>query len=320
MSKVLVTGSNGFIAQSLIPYLGDKDHDIVYTYRQLPEKISSALQQHFAVGNIDAQTQWQSALNGVDVVVHLAARVHVMQETNADPLSAFRAVNTEGTVNLAQQAVQSGVKRFVYLSSIKVNGEQTTHQAFSADDKANPQDPYAISKYEAEQQLLALGKESGLEVVIIRPPLVYGHGVKGNFARLIKLVQKSIPLPLAQIDNARSLVSIENLNSFIQLCLIHPGAAGEVFLVSDGQDLSSSELFALIADALGKKSRLFYLPKGFIQFITHLLQRDSEFERLFGSLQVDITKNKQLLNWEPEISVEKGIKNACRDVACNVSG
>ena len=312
MLKFLVTGSNGFIAQSLIPYLCDKDHDIVYTYRQLPEKISSALKQHFAVGDIDAQTQWQSALNGVDVVVHLAARVHVMQETKADPLSAFRAVNTEGTLNLARQAVASGVKRFIYLSSIKVNGEQTTHQAFSADDQPAPQDPYAISKYEAEQQLLALGKESGLEVVIIRPPLVYGRGVKGNFARLIKLVKKSIPLPLAQIDNARSLVSIENLNSLIQLCLTHPRAAGEVFLVSDGRDLSSSELFALIADALGKKNRLFYLPKGFIQFITHLLHRDAEFERLFSSLQVDISKNKQLLNWEPEISVAKGIKNACR--------
>ncbi|MCU7938290.1 MAG: SDR family oxidoreductase [gamma proteobacterium symbiont of Bathyaustriella thionipta] len=307
MSNVLITGSNGFVGQYLAHYLSGAGDDVIRAYRHLPDKISMESKAHFAVGNIDAQTQWQLALTDVDCVVHLAARVHVMQETDADPLAAFRAVNTEGTLNLARQAVAAGVKRFIYLSSIKVNGEQTSDIPFSADDQPNPQDPYAISKFEAEQQLLALGRETGLEVVIIRPPLVYGPAVKGNYSRLIKLVDKSLPLPLAGINNARSLVNIQNLCSLIQTCLLHPEAAGEIFLVSDGQDLSTSELFAQIAQALGKKSRLFYLPSGLIKLLTYMLGRQSEYERLFGSLQVDISKNKQLLDWQPEVSIQSAM-------------
>ena len=319
--KILITGSSGFIGQYLTHSLQKKsshgnasDYDIVHTYRHLPEGLTATNSSHFSVGNIDSKTQWQVALAGVDVVVHLAARVHVMKETHADPLEAFRAVNTQGTLNLARQAVAAGVKRFVYLSSIKVNGEQTLDKAFYADDKPVPQDPYAVSKFEAEQQLLALGKETGLEVVIIRPPLVYGPGVKGNFSRLIKLVNKSIPLPLAGINNSRSLVSIQNLCSLIETCLVHPKAAGEVFLVSDGQDLSTSELFKQIAMALGKSSRLFYLPQGWLRFMTHILGRSAEYERLSGSLQVDISKNEQLLGWLPEVSVATGIRHAVEDM------
>lgn len=308
MLKVLTTGSNGFIGRYLFHSLFENGHDVIQTYRQLPNHIIPESDGYFAVGNIDTQTQWQSSLKGVDAVIHLAARVHVMKETHDDPLEAFRNVNTQGTLNLAKQAVDAGVKRFVYLSSIKVNGEKTQDTPFYAHDQPNPHDPYAVSKFEAEQQLLTLGKESGLEVVIIRPPLVYGHGVKGNFSRLIKLVEKSIPLPLAGIKNSRSLVSLQNLCSFIQVCLAHPKAAGEVFLVSDGQDLSTSELFEHIAMALGKKSRLFYLPQGLIRLLTHLLNRGAEYERLFGSLQVDIAKNEQLLGWKPSISVETGIR------------
>jgi len=241
-------------------------------------------------------------------VIHLAARVHVMQETHADPLTAFREVNTQGTINLAKQAVAAGVKRFIYLSSIKVNGEKTTTIPFHADDSANPLDPYAISKFEAEQQLLTLGQETGLEIVIIRPPLVYGPAVKGNFSRLISLVNKSIPLPLAKINNARSLVNIQNLCSLIQVCLDHPKAAGEVFLVSDGEDLSSSELFEKIAQALDKKNRLFYLPKGLLKLLTGIIGRQAEFQRLFDSLQVDISKNQQLLGWQPNVRVMQGIQ------------
>ncbi len=310
MSKVLITGSNGFIGQYFAHYLRENGNDIIHTYRHLPDEIHSNTTEHFAVGNIDAQTQWKSALTDVGIVIHLAARVHVMQETHAEPLTAFREVNTEGTLNLARQAVEAGVKRFVYLSSIKVNGEHTQDTPFSADDLPNPQDPYAISKFEAEQQLLALGKESGMEIVIIRPPLVYGYGVKGNFSRLINLVKKSIPLPLARIHNARSLVSLQNLCALIRLCLVHPAATGQVFLVSDGRDLSTSELFEQIAQAMNKKSRLFYLPPNWLRFITHLLGRDAEYERLFGSLQVDISKNEQLLGWKPQVSVEQGIRYA----------
>ncbi len=314
----MITGSNGFVGQSLVPFLLEKDYAIVNTCRQISQDILKSARlpanEYFSVGNIDAQTQWQNALTGVDAVVHLAARVHVMRETHDDPLVAFRAVNTEGTLNLAKQAVNAGVKRFIYMSSIKVNGEQTHESPFFADGQADPQEPYAVSKFEAEQQLLALGKETGLEVVIIRPSLVYGPGVKGNFSRLIKLVKKSIPLPFAGINNARSLVNIQNLCSLIDRCLVHPKAQGEVFLVSDGQDLSTSCLFEQIAVALDKKSRLFYFPHHGLYFITKVMGRGSEYERLFGSLQVDIKKNGQLLDWKPEVSVEMGIKCAVEGI------
>jgi len=310
LKRVLITGSNGFVGHFLSSYLRENAYDIIYTYRHLPDEVGGEDNRHFSVGNIDSRTQWQSALNDVDMVVHLAARVHVMQETEADPLSAFRTVNTHGTMNIARQAVQAGVKRFVYLSTIKVNGEQTGKTSFYADDEPNPRNPYALSKFEAEQQLLALGQETGLEVVIIRPPLVYGPGVKGNFRRLIQLVKKSIPLPLAGINNARSLVNIQNLCAFIESCLSHPGAVGEIFLVSDGQDLSTSELFEQIAVAWGKKSRLFYLPQSWIRVIMQLLGRHSEYQRLFGSLQVDISKNEQLLGWIPEVSVAEGCRQS----------
>ncbi|MCU7835157.1 MAG: SDR family oxidoreductase [gamma proteobacterium symbiont of Taylorina sp.] len=308
MSKILITGSSGFIGQFLADELHKNKHNIVYTYRNSGNKVISTEENAFSIGDINASTQWQFALTDVDIVIHLAARVHVMQETHADPLTVFREVNTLGSMRLAKQAVEAGVKRFIYLSTIKVNGERTSKTPFYADDQPNPREPYAVSKFEAEQQLLALGQKTGLDVVIIRPPLVYGPEVKGNFSRLIKLVDKSIPLPLAGIQNARSLVNIQNLCSLIQVCLSHPKAVGEVFLVSDAHDLSTSELFEKIAQALGKKSRLYYLPGGFLKFLTALAGRRSEYERLFGTLQVDISKNQQLLGWEPDVSVEEGIK------------
>jgi len=309
LSKVLITGSNGFIGQFLSQQLVENGDDIMQACRHLPDSIAAG-SSHFAVGNIDDQTDWQGALSGVGSVVHLAARVHVMKESQQDPLTSFRLVNTAGTLNLARQAVAARVKRFIYISSIKVNGEHTPNAPFRADDSPNPLNPYAISKFEAEQQLLALSKETGLEVVIIRPPLVYGPEVKGNFRRLIKLVATSMPLPLAGIDNSRSLVNVQNLCSLIQVCLLHPKAAGEVFLVSDGQDLSTTELVQQIAMVMGKKSRLFYLPATLIRMLTRLFKRSKEYDRLFGSLQVDISKNEQLLAWKPEVSVQQGIRSA----------
>jgi nucleoside-diphosphate-sugar epimerase len=312
MNKILITGGNGFIGQYLSHYLAQKNYSIVQSYRQRPDvEADKLIGQPVAVGAIDAATDWHLALDNVDVVVHLAARVHVMQETHEDPLTAFREVNTHGTINLAKQAAAAGVKRFVYLSSIKVNGEQTEPGAsFHADDTPNPLDPYAISKYEAEQQLMQLSQQTGLEVVIIRPPLVYGPGVKGNFKRLVSLVNKSLPLPLAGIRNARSLVSIQNICSLIAVCIHHPNAAGEVFLVSDGEDLSTSDLLIRLAKVLNKKSRLFYLPKSWLNVLTLAINRQAEFQRLFGSLQVDINKNDELLDWRPEVSVEKGLREA----------
>jgi len=308
--KVLITGSNGFIGQHLSNLNHHSPHNyfIVNTYRHLSNKADNNNPNKFSVGNIDSKTQWQAALTDVNVVVHLAARVNMNSEPHANTLDVFRTVNTQGTLNLAKQAAEAGVKRFVYLSTIKVNGEQSKDQPFHANNKPDFQGPYAESKFEAEEQLTAFGKESGLEIVIIRPPLVYGPMVKGNFSRLIQLVRKSIPLPLARIHNARSLVYIQNLCSLIETCLIHPNAAGEVFLVSDGKDLSTTELFDQIALALNKKSHLFYIPKNLLKFVTGILGRHSEYQRLFGSLQVDITKNEQLLGWRPEVTVEEGIR------------
>jgi nucleoside-diphosphate-sugar epimerase len=315
--KILITGANGFIGQYLTHYLVEKgeikDDDIIRAVRQL----SSSENKNFtAIGNIDQDTNWQYALQGVDIVIHLAARVHVMNETSANPLQEFRKTNRYGTINLAQSAIKAGAKRFIYLSSIKVNGEKTTNKAFFADNCASiakkstkeANDPYAISKQEAEQALLDLQKQQQLEVVIIRPPLVYGPGVKGNFARLIKLVKKQLPLPLAGIKNKRSLVSIDNLCSLISCCIEHPKASGEVFLVSDGDDVSTSQLMNTMAQAMDCKNRLFKLPYPFLKFLASLLGKGPEFQRLFESLTVDISKNKNLLSWKPELSLKQALE------------
>lgn len=312
MQQVLITGANGFVGQYLISTLLERNYQVTAAYRSSQSLLELPGIKQVVTGSINEQTQWQEALDDVDVVVHLAARVHVMQETQADPLKAFREINTEGTINLAKQAIKAGVKRFVYISTIKVNGEQTLQEKFHADDQVNPQDPYAHSKYEAEQQLLALSKEQGFEVVIIRPPLVYGPGVKGNFKRLINLVNKGLPLPLARINNSRSLVSIQNLCSLIEVCLYHPKAAGEVFLVSDGEDISTSELFEKLAYAMHKPNRLFFFPQWLIRIAAVILGRKAEYDRLFGSLQVDIAKNRQLLEWSPPLSVDQGIEESVK--------
>ncbi len=308
---ILITGANGFIGKHLSVYLQENGHNITEACRCCSNNMIQKKQQCFSIGDIDNTTQWKTALTGIDQVIHLAARVHIMQETDKNPLAAFRLVNTEGTLNLARQAISAGVKRFIYLSTIKVNGEETSNTPFFADDQPVPKDPYAISKLEAEQKLLELGLKSGLEVVIIRPPLVYGYAVKGNFKRLINLMNKSIPLPFSRIQNTRSLVSIQNLCSFIQTCVLHPKAVNQIFLISDGQDLSTSELLKKISYALNKKNTLFYLPKGLLKFLSQILDRNTEYQRLTGSLQLDITKNQQILNWQPIESVDNGIAKAC---------
>ena len=308
--KVLITGANGFIGQFLGHYLLENDYHLVHALRS-PKSIQQALAagQLQYIGNIDAHTDWSQALKAVDIVVHLAARVHVMAETAANPLLAFEQTNYHGTINLAKQAISAGVKRFIYLSSIKVNGEQTKEQPFCADDPAvTLDDPYALSKQQAELALLDLQQQGLLEVVIIRPPLVYGAGVKGNFLRLIQLAEKQLPLPLKQIKNQRSLVSVNNLCSLIQCGMEHPKASGQVFLVSDGRDISSSELLAQISQALQCKNRLFYLPRGLLQVLTSAIGKSQEFQRLFDSLQVDIDKNRQLLNWQPQTSMQSALQ------------
>lgn len=307
MAKVLITGSNGFVGRSLALYLEQLDYDIVYTYRQPPGNLKGQ-KNHFAVGDINKHTQWQTALKDVDAVVHLAARVHVMKETVADPLAAFRSVNTAGTLNLARQAADAGVRRFVYLSSIKVNGEQTDVMPFSEKDQASPQDPYAQSKYEAEQQLLVLSKQTGLETVIIRPPLVYGPGVKGNFATMMSWIAKGIPLPFGAVHNKRSLVALDNLLSFIDFCIKKPTAANEIFLISDGEDVSTTELLTKVAKAMHSKIILIPLPVSWMIFAAKILGKQAVTDRLFGSLQVDNSKARTLLDWQPVTSMDKQLR------------
>ena len=305
--QVLVTGANGFVGRSLCLALPDDGHKVLEAVRSLDKQIIGVDQ--VLITSIGKTTDWSSALQNVDVVVHLAARVHVMNEVAVDVLAEFRKVNVEGTLNLANQAAKAGVKRFVFVSSIKVNGEHTLAGfPFTANDTANPQDPYGISKHEAEQGLLLIAQQTGMEVVIVRPPLVYGAGVKANFASMMRVVKRGIPLPLGAIHNKRSFVYIGNLVSLIVRCIDHPAAANQVFLVSDGCDLSTTELLQKCAVALGVKARLLPVPQKLLAFSLALLGKRAVAQRLCGNLQVDISKARSLLGWVPPVSVEDGLK------------
>ena len=305
--QVLVTGANGFVGRSLCLALPDNGHKVLEAVRSLDKQIIGVDQ--FLITSISKATDWSSALQNVDAVIHLAARVHVMNEVADDALAEFRKVNVEGTLNLANQAAKAGVKRFVFVSSIKVNGEHTLADCpFTANDDANPQDPYGISKHEAEQGLLLIAQQTGMEVVIIRPPLVYGAGVKANFASMMRVVKRGIPLPLGAIHNKRSFVYVGNLVSLIVRCIDHPAAANQVFLVSDGCDLSTTELLQKCAVALDVKARLLPVPQKLLAFSLALLGKRAVAQRLCGNLQVDISKAHSLLGWEPPVSVEDGLK------------
>ena len=260
------------------------------------------------VGNIDASTKWADALRGVDTVIHLAARVHVMKEKAADPLTEFLKVNLYGTSNLAQQAAGAGVKRLVYVSSVKVNGETTDARPFAETDEPDPRDPYAVSKLQAEQVLQRISGETGLEVVIVRPPLVYGPGVKGNFLRLLAAIDRGIPLPLAGAHNLRSLVYVGNLVDALIVCASHPAAAGQTYLVRDGEDVSTAILVEKLSRALGRDSRLFGLPPGLLRAAATLLGRAEQMDRLFGSLRVNDQKIRGELGWVPPYSMEQGLR------------
>lgn len=305
MTRILLTGVSGFIGSALANAIHDKDFNLNGAVRKKSNAIPTFVEQ-FEVGNISPDTSWQLALDSVDVVIHLAARVHVMHETITNPLAEFRCINTEATLNLAKQAAENGVKRFIYLSSIKVNGEFTQpKKLFTEDDEFVPIEPYALSKYEAEQELLKLAKSSNMEVVIIRPPLVYGAGVKANFLSMLNWIYKGIPLPFGLIKNKRSLVAVDNLVDLILTCIEHPAAANEVFLVSDGEDLSTTELLNRVANALGKKSLLIQVNQKLLEFGLSLFGKNDLAQRLCGSLQVDISKTKKLLDWTPPISVDE---------------
>ena len=306
--NVLITGASGFVGRTLIANLSAQNKFKVSGSVRAFSKFPVG-DVHVVIRDIDGDTSWQSALQGIDVVVHAAARVHVMRDSVADPLAEFRRVNVAGSLNLARQAIAAGVKRFVYLSSIKVNGEGTVPgKPYTADDKPQPQDPYGISKAEAEQALRGLAEASPMELVIIRPPLVYGPGVKANFLSMMRWLWRGVPLPFSMTRNKRSFVALDNLVDLIVTCMESPAAANQTFLVSDGDDLSTSELLQAMGEALGKPVRLFPIPIWLLTTMAAAIGKPAIAQRLFGSLQVDITKTCTMLDWSPPRSVSTALK------------
>lgn len=305
--NVLLTGANGFLGQRLAFIIESfSDFNLTSVARSEVESLHG---KGVVVSQIDGDTDWRSALIDQNLIIHAAARAHVMKHEVSESLKEYRHVNVDGTLNLARQAVVAGVKRFIFISSIKVNGEQThPGKPFTADDRPAPEDAYGISKFKAEQGLLQIAAETGLEVVIIRPPLVYGPGVKGNFARMIEVVKKRPLLPLGAIYNKRSLVSLDNLVDLIVKCIEHKEAANQIFIAGDGCDLSTTELLRGVSKAYGVSSRLIPVPASVLMFAASLLGKRAVAQRLLGSLQVDISKARDLLGWTPPLSVEEGLR------------
>lgn len=308
MSKtVFLTGATGFVGGATLKSLVANDYDVTAVLRS-GSKIREEQIEKVYVDAIDGSTPWREGLAGVEVVIHSAARVHVMNDSDADPLSAFRKINVEGTLNLARNAAKAGVKRFIFISSIKVNGEGTPAGiTYSPDDNPAPVDPYGQSKMEAERELRKLSGVTGMEVVIIRPVLVYGPGVRANFLNMMRWLEKGIPLPFGAINNCRSLVALDNLVDLIITCVSHPAAANQTFLVSDGEDLSTTQLLRKMASALGRPARLLPVPSWLITRGAKLLGREDLSNRLCGSLRVDISKTRSVLGWSPRISVDEAL-------------
>ncbi|MCB5184131.1 SDR family oxidoreductase [Methylobacillus gramineus] len=306
----LVTGANGFVGRALCAALLERGCQVQAVSRTAR---SDSLLPTIEVGDIHRGTDWGKILQGVDVVIHLAARVHVMDDQGANTLRAYLDTNLHGSVRLARDAAKQGVKRFVFVSSVKVNGECTHEQPFDEDTPPHPQDPYGISKWQAEQALIQLSAETGMEVVIIRPPLVYGPGVKGNFASMIRWVKAGVPLPLGAIHNKRSLISLDNLVNLIVTCIDHPAAKNQVFLASDGEDLSTTDLLARLAMTADVPSRLLPIPAVLLSASLTILGKKTIAQRLLGSLQVDISKTRSLLGWSPPLSVDEGLRR-CFDI------
>lgn len=304
--KYLITGATGFIGNAV----SQKHAASVLLGRSCPSYFTG----EFFNKELSATANYSGCFEGVTTIIHCAARVHVMNDKSIDPLQSFREVNVAGTLNLAKQAAAAGVRRFIFISSIKVNGECTDiNRKYTSLDQAAPEDPYGISKYEAEQGLIKLSKGTGIELVIIRPPLVYGPGVKGNFLNLLKLCNSCLPLPFGAINNSRSMIYLENLVDFIITCTDHPNAGGKIFLVSDGSDLSLTGLLGLMRKAMNKPPLLIPVPSFLFKLLGKVTGKTAIIDRIIGNLQVDSNDAKVLLSWLPPYTVEQGIKATVGD-------
>ena len=300
--KIVVTGASGFIGRALCRYLLAQGHAVVPAVRW-----ASGLSDEVVVGDIDGETDWRRALSVCNAVVHLAGRVHVMSDVAQNSSELIRTANIEATLNLAHQAAKSGVKRFIFMSTIKVNGEGGD-APYRETDAVVPEDMYAISKWEAEQGLQRIAQETGMEVVILRPPLVYGPGVKANFLSMMRWLKRGIPLPFGAIHNLRSLVGLDNLVHFIGNCLVHPAAANQTFLVSDGEDVSTAELLRRAAVALNVKARLFPVPRKLLEWGFNFVGKGNLSRRLCVSLCCDISKARMLLGWQPPVTMREELR------------
>lgn len=309
--RVLITGAAGFVGRALCRELSTSGFSVRAAVRTAAPPMSRIEQT--VIGNISPGTDWAAALSGIDTVVHLAARVHVMRDRSRDPLSAFRLVNVTATERLAVTAASLGIRRLLFVSSIKVNGERTSPgRPYSENDRPEPADAYGQSKWEAEQMLQRVASDTGLEVVILRPPLIYGPGVKANFLNLMNLIARRIPLPLGAIANRRSLLYLGNLTDAIRACLSDARAANRTFLVSDGEDLSTPELIQRLAHALNRPARLLSLPPGLLARGAQVAGQTAAFERLTGSLTVDNSLIRHLLDWNPPYSVQQGLEETAQ--------
>lgn len=313
LNRTLITGATGFIGQAICKTLVARGINIRATGRTISEldKLKNQQTEIQQITDISSATNWKAALSGCDSIVHLAARTHIMQESASNPEITYRTINTDGTLNLARQAAASTVKRFIFISTIKVNGEgQDT--PYKATDEPAPQDDYAISKLNAELGLRDIAAKTGLEIIVLRPPLVYGPGVGANFRRLLQIVDNGWPLPLGGINNKRSLLYVENLADAIYTCIQHPQASGHTFLLSDGEDISTSELIRRLALSLHKPPHLWYIPTWLLKAITSITGNSKLAHRLFDSLTVDSSKIEQKLSWSQPFTLEDGLNATTR--------
>ncbi len=315
MFKILVTGASGFIGKNLCKELVKSNRSIRGTFRNLNSLSINNNFEYFSIGNIDSKTSWNNALLETNCIIHCAGLAHKI--SNKNKIDSYYSVNTQGTRRLAEQAAEAGVKRLIFLSSVKVNGEatekinsdrSTNNQIFTHNDLPNPQGAYALSKFKAEKELWEISSRTNLEVVVLRLPLVYGYGVKGNLARFMKLINYGIPLPLGLVKNQRSLIGVDNLVDLIIRCIDHPDAVGKTFLVSDGEDLSTPNLINYISSSMGRTIWLFPIPIFLLKIIGLIMGKKKEINRLVGSLKMDSSYTRKILNWTPPVSVTEGIR------------